>query len=349
MSNRITRSVASAHNDAYTRHGEGDMIDLNDGRLLLIYMEFRGDGADEAPTRFATRTSADGGETWGDHRVLADTDPGDMNIYSPNVIRQADGGLLLTYMRQHSHGAERSTMHAWRSNDEGQSFQPITTFEERGPYSLCNGVMTSLKSGRILLPVCLETPNVANTYAVQSLYSDDHGHTWHRGETVVTAPMRGLMEPHVAETRDGRVLMAMRTQLGAVFMCESTDEGHTWSLPQTTGLRVPESCPELVTIPATGDLLMLWNNAPYDHQFVSHFGKRSPLTAAISKDEGRTWTHVRDIEDDPSRAFSNPGCRFSRDGRAMINYWTCEYLPSWRMQDIIDIRTAVMDWQWFYE
>ncbi len=109
----------------------------------------------------------------------------------------------------------------------------------------------------------------------------------------------------------------------------------------------PESCPELTRIPSTGDLLMIWNNT-FDPAFRSHYGKRSPLTAAVSKDHGRTWRHVRDIETDPKRAFSNPGCRFTRDGRAILNYWTCEYLPNWAMQDVIDLRVAVIDTAWFY-
>jgi hypothetical protein len=115
-----------------------------------------------------------------------------------------------------------------------------------------------------------------------------------------------------------------------------------------SSLTAPESCPELTRIPGTSDLLMIWNNS-YDPKFRSHFGKRSPLTAAVSKDHGKTWQHVRDIETSPTRAFSNPGCRFTRDGRAIINYWTCEYLPNWAMQDVIDLRVAVIDKSWFYD
>lgn len=132
------------------------------------------------------------------------------------------------------------------------------------------------------------------------------------------------------------------------IVSESVDDGLTWSLPQTTGLRTPESCPELTRIPASGDLLMIWNNAPYDPGFRSHYGKRSPLTAAVSRDEGRTWEHVRDIETDPARAFSNPGCRFTSQGKAIVNYWTCEYLPDWLMKHITDLRVAVIDAEWFY-
>jgi sialidase-1 len=336
-----------------TRKGEGDVIELQDGRLLLVYMEFSGDGSDYARTRLVAQESADGGLTWGRHRVITETSPGDLNVYSPNLIRALGGGLLLLFMRQHSAEPSSLTHYVWRSDDEGESFGPHAEFAARQDYSLCNAVVKRLASGRLLLPVSPADRGVQGPWgqsgAVAVLVSDDDGLSWREAASRVRLPLRGAMEPHLEETRDGRVLMVMRNQLGSLFMAESTDEGLTWSLPQTTGLRTPESCPELTRIPATGDLLMIWNNSPYDPGFRSHYGKRSPLTAAVSRDEGRTWERVRDIEDDPARAFSNPGCRFTRAGQAIVNYWTCEYLPDWAMQDVIDLRITVLDTEWFYQ
>ena len=344
--------TVAKHSHEYTRKSEGDVIELRDGRLLLVYMEFGGDGSDYARTRLVAQESADGGLTWGKHRVITETTPGDVNVYSPNLVRAADGGILLLFMRQHSVKPRSLTDYAWKSADEGASFAPHTEFGTGKDFSLCNAVVKRLTSGRLLLPANPADPGVTGpwgqSYAVGVLYSDDDGLNWHLPSDLVRLPMRGAMEPHVEETRDGRVLMVMRNQLGSPFMSESGDGGMTWSKPQTTGLRTPESCSELTRIPGTGDLLMIWNNSGYDPGFRSHYGKRSPLTAAVSRDEGRTWQHVRDIEDDPTRAFSNPGCRFTRSGKAIINYWTCEYLPDWRMQDVIDLRVAVVNADWFY-
>ena len=352
MGNR-TIVTASEHTVEFTRRGEGDVVELDDGRLLLVHMEFTGDGSDVAPTRLAALESADGGLTWEKHRVVTETAPGDVNVYSPNLVRAQDGGILLLFIRQHCAAPRSITHHAWKSLDGGETFAPFAEFAPKQDHSLCNAVVKRLDSGRLLLPTCTTAAPgdgpYAHTYDGALLYSDDDGATWSEAGNRISLPMRGVMEPHVEQTRDGRVLMVMRTQLGGLFISESGDEGVTWSRPQTAGLRTPESCPELVRIPGTGDLLMIWNNSPYDPGFRSHYGKRSPLTAAVSCDEGRTWGHVRDIEDDPGRAFSNPGCRFTRDGKAIVNYWTCEYLPDWRMQDIIDLRVAVIDTGWFYD
>ena len=336
------------------RKSEGDVVELTDGRLLLVYMEFGGDGSDFARTRLVAQESADGGLTWGGHRVITTTAPGDVNVYSPNLVRAQDGRILLLFHRNHGkddgHGA-LCTLYAWKSTDEGESFAPHAEFAVKQDCSLCNAVVKRLASGRLLLPVSSAVPGAHGPWgkcAVSVLFSDDDGRTWREAANRLTLPLRGAMEPHVEQTRDGRALMVMRNQLGALFLSESADDGVAWSKPQTTGLRTPESCPELTRIPDTGDLLMIWNHSVYDPGFRSHYGKRSPLTTAVSRDEGRTWEHVRDIEDDPTRAFSNPGCRFTRAGKAIVNYWTCEYLPDGAMQDIIDLRVAIIDTEWFY-
>lgn len=341
-------TVAKSTSD-YTRKSEGDVIELKDGRLLLVYMEFSGTGSDFAKTRLVAQESTDGGRTWGQHRVVTSTSPGDMNVYSPNLIRAKDGGILLIFMRQHRPGS--LTNHVWKSTDEGRTFSALAEFVPNGDFSLCNATVKRLASGRLLLPASPPAPGKpaeTGPYAATMLYSDDDGLTWQVSASRVELPMRGAMEPHVEQTADGRVLMVMRNQLGKLYLSTSTDEGATWSPARPSDLTSPESCPELTRIPGTDDLLMIWNNT-YDPKFRSHFGKRSPLTAAVSRDHGQTWQHVRNIETDPTRAFSNPGCRFTRDGRAILNYWTCEYLPNWAMQDVIDIRVAVMDKAWFYE
>lgn len=331
------------------RKSEGDVIELKDGRLLLVSMEFGGDGSDFAATRFVSHESSDGGLTWGRQRVITETRKGDLNVYSPNLIRAQDGGILLLFMRQHRPGL--LTNHVWKSTDEGATFSPYAEFVAQRDLALCNATVKRLASGRLLLPANPPVPGKpaeTGPYAATTLYSDDDGRTWQVSKSRVELPMRGAMEPHVEQTADGRVLMVMRNQLGKLYFSESKDDGVTWSLAFASTLTAPESCPELTRIPGTNDLLMIWNNS-FDPKFRSHFGKRSPLTAAVSHDQGRTWQRVRDIETDPTRAFSNPGCRFTRAGRAIINYWTCEYLPNGAMQDVIDLRVAVIDKSWFYD
>ena len=339
-------TVAASTPDA-TRKGEGDVIELEDGRLLLVYMEFSGTGSDFAKTRLVAQESADHGQTWRHHRVVTNTLEGDMNVYSPNLIRAKDGGILLMFMRQHRPGS--LTIHVWKSTDEGQAFDPFAEAAGGSDLALCNATVKRLASGRLLLPANPPAPGKpaeTGPYAATVLFSDDDGRTWTVSKSRLELAKRGAMEPHVEQTATGRVLMVMRNQLGRLHVSDSTDDGETWSEPRAIELQSPESCPELVRRPQSDDLVMIWNNS-YDPAFRSHFGKRSPLTVAISRDHGKSWQRIGDIETDPSRAFSNPGCRFTRQGRAILNYWTCEYLPDWAMQDVIDLRVAVLEPDWF--
>mgnify|MGYP003338450477 CR=1 FL=1 len=124
--------------------------------------------------------------------------------------------------------------------------------------------------------------------------------------------------------------------------------GATWSPGESMGFRAPESCPALARIPSTGDLLLLWNEA-YDPKHYSHGGKRTPLVAAVSKDEGKTWGPARPIETDPDRAFTNPGIGFTKGGDVLVHYWTSEYRPNGAMgDDRIDLRLAIFDVDWLY-
>ena len=341
--------VAAATQDC-TRKSEGDAIALADGRLFLAYMEFFGNGHDDACTRIVAVESTDGGFSWSAPRVLAIPQEGDLNVYSPNLLRATDGGILLIYMRQHTQVPRCSTLVAMVSHDEGATFALLAEFMPRTTHSLCNGTLKRLASGRLLLPTCCDAPAPkSGQYEAALVYSDDDGLTWCESPERIRLPMRGVMEPHVEETVEGRVMMVMRSQLGAIFLSESADDGVTWSLPQTTGLRSPESCPEMSRHPVTGDLLLIWNDAPYNPGHASHYGRRTPLRAARSSDGGKTWVRVGDIENDPARAFSNPGCRFIDSGHAVVNYWTCEYLPNGSMQSVIDLRVAMIPAEWFLQ
>ena len=152
--------------------------------------------------------------------------------------------------------------------------------------------------------------------------------------------MRGLMEPCIAERSDGVLNMVTRTQLGSVFYSESRDGGRSWSKPQTTALRAPESCPCIVSIPNTSAQLVIWNNSEYDMSWRSHYGKRTPLTMALSFDGLKTFSDYFDIETDPDWAFTNPSVTITSSGLFILNYWACKYTPDGLFGPLIDLKIA---------
>ena len=137
-------------------------------------------------------------------------------------------------------------------------------------------------------------------------YSDDAGRTWRRSKSTLEAPAKtraGFQEPGVVELKDGRVMMFIRTQLGSQYLSCSSDGGDTWEEPKVSSILSPLSPASIKRIPKTGDLLMVWNDHsevnPDFRSSATTGGKRTPLTVAISRDEGKTWIHARDVLNDP--------------------------------------------------
>jgi sialidase-1 len=149
------------------------------------------------------------------------------------------------------------------------------------------------------------------------------------------------MEPEVLELNDGRVLMIVRTQLGEIYASYSNDRGESWSPAEPWDVRSPESPATLRRIPASGDLLLVWN-PDYDAA-ASHGGKRTPLVAAISTDEGRSWTARRTLEERTDQEFAYTSVTFF-ERRVLLSYYVAD-----DSTDRISTRFRSLPLDWFYE
>lgn len=333
----------------FPRHSEASIIELKDSSLLLAWMRFEdspfGSG-DRAPSTISMMNSSTGGETWDNFRIAIERRKGSVNVYSPNFLRLKNGDILLCYMMydQLEVGKTKlATAYMARSSDEGKTFGPAETIWIKDHFTISNSCIKRLSSGRVILPVTYSGGTLwskEETISVRVFYSDDDCRTWTFGQQDISLPMRGAMEPFVAELTDGRLIMVMRNQLGSLFKSYSSDEGEKWSLPQTTGLSIPESCPYVTEIPNSNKIMVIWNNAEYNMHWSSHFGKRSPLTAAISADGGITFTDFWNIETNPKIGFSNPGITWTRDGVCLLTYWAIPYNEKWRFTGLCDLRLA---------
>lgn len=341
-------------NDEHPRQDSATIVELRDGRQMIAWMEHVGGvagGHDHSPVNIATMVSSDDGYTWADHRILVANNPGDTNVHYPLLLRLKSGDILMYYIRYHEIKPDAPlnfTSYTARSSDDGQ------TWTEPMEHNIIGRPMIQLSTGRILNSnqkvqgswCGSDDHQVAGAY-----YSDDDGHTWTESQTFADLPMRGAMEPHIAELRDGRLMMAMRTELGAIFKSYSEDGGANWSQPQTTGIRGPESMRCLKRIPSNGDLILIWNNAPFDHKY-DHSGPRTPLTVAISKDDGETFENFKDIETDPGVEFTNPSCHFTSSGKVIMTYLASpmeDPTPPGRLgRGHMPMKAAIADLEWFY-
>ena len=204
-----------------------------------------------------------------------------------------------------------------------------------------NDRVTVLSTGRLLAPIAATESLRKNHFVSSCCLSDDGGRTWRYGRGQVALPKRGAMEPEVVELLDGRVLMVVRNQLGTISAAWSEDGGDTWSQPgELPDIQAPEAPATLRRIPATGDLLLVWNNT--DTPGIGHGGRRTPLAAAISRDDGRTWQNFRNLESRQDEQYAYTSLTFVRD-RAVLSYYVADGKTGFHSSRFRSVPVA-----WFY-
>ncbi len=306
------------------RNSEGDFIQLKDGRVFFVYTHFTGGGSDHAEAHLAGRFSSDGGRTWTKEDVLVLKRSGGLNDMSVSLLRLRNGSIALFYLRKNSQLDCRPLMRI--STDEGKSWgDPEECIsDEVGYYVLNNDRVIQLKDGRLILAVSLHNrPEYKKTDwngRVMCYLSDDSGATWRRNKTVLT-PVNAegerlvAQEPGLVELKDGRLMMFIRSNAGSQLISHSADRGETWSQAKPSNIISPVSPATIERIPTTGDLLLAWNN--HDQVDEQHRGKRTPFNVALSKDDGKTWSSVRTLEDDANGWYCYTAMDFI-DGHVLL-------------------------------
>ena len=138
-----------------------------------------------------------------------------------------------------------------------------------------------------------------------AFYSDDRGQTWREsGERLWVWEKGGVSQgsaevPCIVEASDGRLLMFMRTYYQRIAQSESHDGGKTWSGVKLNNLASGNSEIYLARIPPTDDLLCIWNQASAEEIKTGFY--RARLTAALSKDNGKSWQNFRTFAASPGQ------------------------------------------------
>lgn len=301
------------------RNSEGDFITLKDGRILFIFSRFTGtDGGDFGHAYLASRYSSDNGKTWSKEDQLVVEQEAAVNTMSVSLLRLKNGAIALFYLRVNS----TSDCIPWMriSTDEAKTWsEPIQCISDRkGYFVVNNNRVIQLKNGRLLMPAAYhyvpeggDWDEKAGHGRIYCYYSDDNGQTWKPGKEVANPDSVINQEPAVIELKNGNVLMLIRTNSGAQYISSSEDKGETWSAAKKSNITSPTSPASIARIPSTGDLLLVWNNTVNE--------KRTPLNIAVSKDEGKTWSHTKTLEDSPDKGYCYTAIHFT-DNNVLLGY-----------------------------
>lgn len=304
-----------------------DLADLGNDNLLIAYhrttaYDFNGNYSSY------TQASSDGGLTWGAPQLAAD------GTQAPGLLKLPSGDVLMNAIERIS--PTSTTMRLFRSIDSGQSWTEQDPIWENSPGMQLqggNGTMVQLSvgehAGRILAPYHAAPPggdNYNSNFTAYCYYSDDQGVTWQKSTGGVPLGMRGAMEPSIGQLADGSIAMALRTQLGSIYMASSTDGGVTWSEPWSSGVEAPEAPFSMAAFPDGSGLLMIYDSGEYQPG-ADHFGDRTPLTATVSRDGGYNWVEIGDIVGghDPDHSIGGVAISFldGGAGNVLLGYnWT---------------------------
>jgi sialidase-1 len=285
------------------------------GDTLLAFCEARHDRSDWAPIDILLRRSTDGGRTWTEPRILV---AGEGKVAgNPTPIVDRDGRVHLLFQRGYarvfviSSGDDGST---WNEPLEitptFETFRPEYDWEVVAPGP---GHAIQLRSGRLLVPVWLCDPDPSipggdhRPSCVATVYSDDGGATWQRGEIVAatTPEYRHPSESVAVELGDGRVMLNIRSespQHRRLVSCGPDGIGG-WSKPVfDEALFEPICMASMIqfTLPDDRRCLLFCNPDSSDRLAEPPsevwFSPRENLTVRLSWDEGRSWPISRVLE-----------------------------------------------------
>ncbi len=298
---------------------------------ILAYTEARKtNGNDWDTIDVVMRRSTDGGATFSPQRVIAHVpgkierssvaverkqgQPGDITYNNPLAIADTNGSVHFLFCLEYIRAFYM------RSDDEGETFStPVeitSTFEAfRSDYAwrviaTGPGHGIQLRSGRLLVPIWLALGTSGNGHHPSvngTIYSDDHGATWHRGDIAVSSKpdFPDPNETTVAQLADGTVMLNVRTEAkeNRRTIVTSKDGATHWSAP-----RLQQDLPDPICFAAlmrlstkkdSGKNRLLFVN-PDNLQRADGKDARSKdrvnLTVRLSYDEGGRWTVSRTIE-----------------------------------------------------
>ncbi len=306
------------------RNGEGDVVELRDGRLLMAWTRFSGPD-DHSQGDIWGRYSHDGGFTWSEPFLLQEN-LGGCNVMCVSFLRLHSGVLLFGFAIKNHESAD-CHMYVRRSGDDGKTWsEPILASPEEGYMGANNDRLVQLASGRIILPVFKCVGEYYHSLT-SCFCSDDDGRSWRRLPPRLDIPGRvGAGEPGVLQCADGSLWMWLRTDKQRIYACRSLDEGESWSDPTPTELVAPISPASAARLPGSADILMIYNDrracppVAGDVVWNSQFNWRTPLVSAISSDNGASWHSFKLVEADESKSYCYVSITFHKDNTILTYY-----------------------------
>jgi predicted neuraminidase len=253
--------------------------------------------------------------------------------WNPVLQKTADGKVILYFKV----GKEISHWETWvqTSEDGGNSWSKAYELVkgDKGGRGPVKNKLIELKDGTWLAGAS----NEVGRWEVFVDRSEDMGKTWKASPyfTIDTTEIKGkgAIQPTLWESKPGNVHMLVRTTGGVIGRSDSYDNGKTWTPIRKTDLPNPNSGIDAAPL-ADGSIALTYNPDKED------WGSRSPLSLALSHDNGKTWTDEIDLDKGKKEdEFSYPAIISWGDSVAVTYTWNRQKIAFWKgsKQDIIKL------------
>jgi flavin-dependent dehydrogenase len=301
---------------------------------VLAYCEARKSASGDWGTiDILLRRSTDGGRTWGEPHRLADV-PGPKQKNPVALKQKLATNDEVTYNNCTLFADRAGPVHALfcleyarcfylRSDDDGRTWsKPVEitkAFEAfRSEFDwkvLATGPAhgIQLRSGRLVVPVWLSTGTGGHAHrpsVTATIYSDDSGSTWHRGDIAVPSTPEWIdpNEAVVVELADGRVMLNVRSwsKQHRRLVTTSPDGATGWKKPKFDDALLEPICMASIVRhslagEAGGRNRILFANPHWleraDGKAQPGFGRdRKNVSVKLSYDEGQTWPVSKSLE-----------------------------------------------------
>ena len=209
-----------------------DIIQFPSGRMMLVFCDDDAHWSQEI-SRITTLESADGGQIWGNPRVIAETDrrKGAERWITPRISLLRDGRVMVICDHDdyaHVHEDQPSGIWLWESKDEGCTWSaPRLT----GIPGIEPDRIVELADGTLLIAAHM-TFAATRKVGMFLMRSTDGGATWKDRIVIASDRVHQHCEGAMVVLRDGELACIMRENNHAgypSYVSFSRDHGRHWS------------------------------------------------------------------------------------------------------------------------
>jgi predicted neuraminidase len=293
------------------------ITELANGDLYLAYYGGSGEYADDTAVYGARR--AVGQARWTHPTVISDTPRGQAG--NPVIWQAPDGVVWLFHVVRGGETWSESRIRVRTSHDGARTWSasfPLTT--EEGMMVRAHPIV--LSNGDSLLPIYHETGHDRECVGADTtslfLRYDVRKKQW--TETNRIKSRMGNLQPAVVRITDDYLVCYCRrgggyegVKDGYLVRAESHDGGRTWSNGKDSPFPNPNAAADFIRL-RNGHLLLVYNDS---------MSERTPLTAAVSIDDDRTYPYRKNIAEGPG-SYAYPSVIQTRDGKIHVVFTSNE-------------------------